>query len=112
MNAVPLQHSVASIWSIPCGLLLQRAEDSTPLTSSDTTQAMESPLAYRDWHREGFREYPYGAAGSLISPGAHNSSGSTAARRSSLISPAPVTPVSSLFTLHHPLEEPQVICPS
>ena len=109
MNAVPLQYSVASIWPLPCGLLLQRGADISHLVSSGANLAIESPTPHRTWNCEGFREGAFGASGSVISPGALHSGGGSSVRRCSPISLVPVTHMSSLFHLHHPLEEPQAV---
>jgi len=108
MNSVPLQYTVASIWPLPCGLLLQCAEDSSPHVSSEAKHAMVSPLPVHDWSCDGLRESAFLGSGGFISPGLHNSFAGSISRRSSLPSPLPPAPVSALFTLQHPLEEPQV----
>ncbi|BBN07484.1 anaphase-promoting complex subunit 1 [Marchantia polymorpha subsp. ruderalis] len=106
MHSVPLQYSVGSIWPIPCGLLLQRAAEIPLVSSGASTPVKGSPgSSLRDLARDG----PYFSISSRLSPSVHNSGGLSSGRRASLSLATPTTPVSSIFALLHPLEEPQAV---
>ncbi|KAL2629518.1 hypothetical protein R1flu_014204 [Riccia fluitans] len=104
-HSVPLQYSVGSIWSVPGGLLLQRAVEN-PLVILSSTPVKGSPSSgLRDLARDG---HTLGIP-SRFSPSVHNSGGFSSNRRSSLSSSIPTSPVCSVYALLHPLEEPQAV---
>lgn len=107
MNSIPLEFSAMSMWTLPCGLLIEREKKHhTPFGEGGA--AKHTPYSGAvDLYRDSFRD------GATPSPGGKTSTGGYglwpgSVKKAATHASVPAPPPSMLYVLLHPLDEIQV----